>query len=1401
MSTRRYRDYFSIDSEYFPQATQELIDQGKVDWKKFYPHETFVKLLKDAISVLTRQQKLCLWVEGAYGTGKSHAVLTLKKLLEVSEEDTKVYFENFSFLPGDLYNKLQGVKSQGKILSIHRYGSSTINSDRDLVIAIQESIKVALKENGLENKGEAALKDAVIIWLSDESNKDYFNNLISKKHKNLFAEENVDAIIKNLNIYSEASLISLMNKVFVVADEAGISALKMDIDGLINWIKSVIDGNQLKAIMFIWDEFTEYFQNNRRHLTGFQKLIEMSATNPFYFCIVTHKSAALFDDTDDDKKKILGRFVSPTCNIELPENMAFRLMGQAMEKKADEVIRQEWTEAADYLNDSLSDSRKKVVESAKITDNELIAVLPIHPYTALLLKHISSAFDSNQRSMFDFIKNDRGDEVKGFQWFIDNLGPDDEDPLLTIDMLWDFFYEKGKENLAGSIRTILDCYNRQNVSLLSSDEKKVLKTTLLLQSISQKVGDSVELFIPNERNLNYAFEGSRLANGKASSVANKLVRDEILYKKPMGQNKFQYSAMVNAGDSVAVEKIKESLKQSKKTKDLINEGEIASVLGVSGALALRYTIEFATVDNFKLKINELRNKKPNMSNKILAVVTFAKNDEESASISKSIKEATKDESYHMIFIDASTTPFGADGFEQYIDNMANSSYQRGKDNALANQYEENAKEVLKKWKERIASGGFMLYSARSVESERFNNIDELLGELASINRKQYSLGLEQFKVIDNMYNSTSLKQGAECGATQQTAGTFKSGNPATKLETALACAWCMEKYWEQDEKRNEPIVKIKIAVDKIVSDGFASNEGRISIARIYDELQNAPYGFMPCNLTAFVLGFLLKEYANDTYRWTDDQTSDPMSVPKLKEMIDEVIKLQVTPNPRYKDKYIVAMTPEERKFSEVTSRVFNIPASQCASIQATRDRIRVEMKKLSFPVWCLKYIVSAKEFSCPEAIIEELLGYYSGIANTNNYKGNQTESDFALKIGRLCIENDGAVDDLASLITKENCTVGMKAFVSQYKNGELLQIAKMIGAEGEYLADIKDKFDAEASNWVWSSETAEEKIDEVIVEYKIIAESNKFNDKTHSYKAMIQEWCNKLNFVKVSFETVKPYTDDIKPLLAILYSIKKDGQLAESKKEEFLNLLLLKLASLKDFFNNQKSIFSEACSFYVDGLSDEEKVEVLGQTPAGVFTKDKGEYSLLVEKAVTEFKKNQGKQMLKQLWFDKTGSSSPREWSSRYRTPILSMVPESEIVTARNAFSTVNRGNPDSADIENAMDYLGKASFLSTLNNEADRDGKFIETIVKGYAIILPDANEVRNYLADRVSAEPYDWFANNEVDSKIKAFAENKYLTGGGRDQALTVIEGMDEAKVKEYLKRLIKDNMIVGIEIIKDK
>ena len=208
-------------------------------------------------------------------------------------------------------------------------------------------------------------------------------------------------------------------------------------------------------------------------------------------------------------------------------------------------------------------------------------------------------------------------------------------------------------------------------------------------------------------------------------------------------------------------------------------------------------------------------------------------------------------------------------------------------------------------------------------------------------------------------------------------------------------AWDDPAYWETHP--NILISRIKLEVDKAIADAFES-AGRVSIRSIYEILKGKPYGFMPCNLSAFILGFVLKEYIDGTYSWSDGLTNDALNLEKLKEMVAEIINLQITPNPRYKDKFIVAMTPEEKAFNEATSIAFGIPLNLCTSIEQTRERIRNKMKEYSFPIWTLKKIIGDVSLKTDSKVISDLIDDYCGIANSNNIGGSKTDNTIALEI-------------------------------------------------------------------------------------------------------------------------------------------------------------------------------------------------------------------------------------------------------------------------------------------------------------------------------------------------------------------------------------------------------------------
>lgn len=1396
-----YRKYFNIDPGYFPAVDEKVIKNNPDLWKKFYPHETFIKLLKDIEKVLTRQQKLNIWVEGAYGTGKSHAVLTLKHLLDATEEETRAYFEDFE-IDKDLCKKFIAAKNQGKILTVHRYGSSSIHGDNDLFLAIQESIEQALKREGFSTEGYESLKESIIKYLSDEENKQSFEIYVKGSYKELFGGDSVEEIVKNLSSYKDLALQELMSKISKVANEKQIKAFTLDDEGLVNWVEEVINKNKLSALVFIWDEFSEYFYNNKHHLTGFQRLLQLSESAPFCFIPVTHKSGELFADTDSDKKKTLDRFIRPTCTIQLPENMAFRLMGQALKKSEDEVLKNEWDEILLDLDNRTNDSRKIIKESAKLADEDLQRILPIHPYAASLLKHIATSFESNQRSMFEFIKDDKGEEVKGFQWFIDNVGPFDDNPLLTIDMLWGYFYDMGKDSLAHNIRMILDYYPRLTATKqLDSEEMRVLRTILLFQAISISTNDSIEIFLSNEKNLNNAFEGTDLEHGKASSCAEKLVRDGIIYKKKIKDNKYVYAILTGEIDSNKIDEQKK-IYEGKQTTTLIQEGELLDAIELPPALKLRYSIEYAGTTDFELKAKKAISSAQDKEHQhyIYALVAFAKDNNEAAVIKKKIQELIqKNPGNGVIFIDASKTLLGEEKFSEWVEDKATAAYYTGKDNSQSQHYTDYAKAILTDWRERIRTGTFIVYSDSHPTGDTVSSADSLIDMLFEEDKKVFRLGLEALQINHaNMWTASALQLGVQCGAEEKVTGTYNTQKRMI-LENAFNGAWQIPNYWKVSP--SNPISRMKLYLNDIIEEKMES-EGRISIREIYNGMKEAPIGLMPCNASAFALGFLLKEYLFDgKYSWSDDVSSDELTLDKFKTMIANVIKLENTDDRHYRDNYIVTMTPEQKNFIELTSAAFNIDKKLCSSLENTRERLRSRMKDMGFPIWSLSYILNKTNLKTETEVITELLDLYCGIANNNVSETGKSESDLANEIGKLAIDFPTCIEDLKNLLTKDNCTSGMQSYLGTYNNGELIELAEQIGDGGAYIQALRNKFDADAANWVWKIDTVNQKIDEVVCEYKIMEVTYKIHNVTcKTYSDALYLWSDKCNNMRISYQVIKNEIGELDNLLSLLYLLRKNGNLQESQKPQLLEAMRNYGDNFKVLYSNQQDMFTKVEDFYLGGLTDADISEVFKRINIGAFTKDATDYNQNVEHIVNEYKKTLGTQKLKNMWKKKTGTESPHDWSNKYMMPILAMIPDEEMSDCRKHFATISTKNPDDIKVQQAQIYLDGFKHWDTLNDAEKRDKVFVEKIINDKSVILKDINEVKNYLSSRITDDPYYWFGSTAVQSCLEKLAKSKYDRGGFQ-AAFNKIDNMDADTVKQYLKDLIKNNMIVGLQIIKDK
>lgn len=1407
MSGKIYRDYFNIDPKYYAAVTADLIKSGQVKWDAFYPHETFVKLLEKTHIMLSGKDSRSLWIEGAYGTGKSHAALTVKSLLEASDDEIRAYFKDYG-LKDDLCQKLITDKNNGRLITIHRIGSASIRSDQDLILAIQDSITAALQEHGITNRGEASLKDAVLKWFDEkEANRIYFDSLIQEdKYMWDFGGKHVEEVISVLKRADDENTVTkMMRNILKVAEDNGITALRLDVPAMCEWIKSVIDENDISAVLFVWDEFTEYFVNNPNSLTGFQTLVEISESYPFYFLIVTHESSSLIQDKDM-RRKILNRFVGDVAlRIDMPENMAFRLMAQAMKTTNDPVLLPEWEEYKGDLNRELTGVRSTIIASANkhatmgqktvISDAELQSIVPIHPYAALLLKHMSVAFNSNARSMFDFIISNDMTDAKGFKWFINQYGPLDSMNLLTIDMLWDFFTGKDQNGLNDDVRVILDSFSLLKKGSLTPDQERVFKTILLLEAISLRVGD-VELLRPNEQNIDLAFNGTDWPKGKARNIAAGLCCQGLLFEKPVGNGLKEYTVANNGGDRAKIEKYKNEIRSTTKTQDLIVSADLLSAVQLPASIRQRYVMFGAAAASITQVINKANS--ISRPNRFRVVVSFAINDAEVSSVKSTIMKTIVQPSNSLFFIE-SLVPMGDDQLTQYVENMAYSKNYAQNDRQRAIGFESQAKKCLSEWKQKITNGAFMLYTPENKSGIRVANLSALQDELQKINHQMYYCGLEQYNLIDNMFMKGPLAQGAECGISQELKQTFKSSNTKTSLATAFKDVWKVDRYWEDPTKKSLPIVRIKQKVKSIVEEGFIKSSGRISILSIYDALEEAPFGFMPSNVTSFVLGFVLKEYATPDYFWSNGISSESMTPDKMKQMIANAINQKFSPSSKYKEEYIVAMSVSQRCFLQCTSTAFHIPMTQCGSVESARDQIRIRMKWLTFPIWCLKYILDTVSLESSKEQIVTVIDAYCGIANTAN--GNKaTESDLAKQIGDLVHKNSSIAKDLKRMFTNAMCRDGMLAYIDVYQSGSLRHLATEIGDGGAYLDQVKQKFNADAANWVWNSSTADEKISDVILEYRIIVESNKSLPKCTSLRDVVLEWNKRSNNIRMPYDVIHKYAGDLSQLLFHLYYMKQSGQLQEQNKQKFYDALLTQRENFEYFYKDQLPYFKQAVAMFVDELDEQDIANFFNTIPAGQFTKSSTEYYQYIENEVNLYKKRIKKTQLKNLWFSKTETKDPEDWSERYDTPILCMFDDFERGEAKSMFSIILAYASSDADITKAIDYLENATFYDRLNDPAERDRCFMQRVVGDYDIMLKDADSVRKNLLGSIPDKVYNWMDNSAVKNRLKILAEKQYKLNGC-ERAMAVIDKMDASELRHYLNELIADNLTVGMVILRNE
>lgn len=1380
MASKKYCEYFDVNESYFPCIDESAINAG-APWETTYPHETFIDLLNSAEKMLGGTTNRSIWIHGAYGTGKSQCAYALKKILEVPNDELRAYWDRYEPLKKNkaLLEKLIGHKEQG-VLTAYRYASGSITSPQLLFLAVQESIRAALDAVPGSYKGENTLKESVIAWLTDSSHNAFVNSLLQKPEwVSEFSQSSADEIINSLRKRSDVS--SLMESIFKMAEKEGITALSLTADSLCAWIKDIVAQNHTKVVL-IWDEFSGFFRQNRNSLDEFQKIVALCQETHFYFVIVTHPITSIAGASiskDDPMSVVQQRYKQ--IEITLPPNIAFELIGHAF--SVIPAAKDQWEVMTGDLNSKISASKIAVMKAAVVkSDSVMQHMLPIHPMAALVLKNIASAFQSNQRSMFDFIKTPKDLDVHAFQWFIQNTRPDSDRSLLTVDMLWDFFYEKGKDYLTSDIKLILDTYPQQ--TNLTEKEKVVLKTILIMQAVDQRLGGTIPVLKATDQNLSYAFEGDwDVYENECKSIAKALVKKGVLIQTPIADGKQVYSAAVLAGDGAKIDRLKDEVRKNGTITKLVEEGtQLASALSLTPPLRLRYAVNtdtgalpVVTVTNFVKMMDQLKVK--DTSWHFFAVLALARTDEEAQTFRNMIKKTIGNAEYKTILvIDALSSPLGLELFEEYVSYSAMSMYYNGNNNQQSKDNARKAREVLDRtWRDRIHDGSFIVWSYANQDGEKATGANAVHTIMQTVVLNRYNHVPDFTKgLTESQLKNTQTKQVAKYGFGLSDV----KGLIAGCEKTVLGKVWNRDTYWSDQELEKEPISIIKRSVDKLIHEAFREN-GRISIDEICELLETA-YGFAPCNLTAFVLGFLLKEYKGDPFRSQDSEgLRESMTPDKLSEMIGNYYSKKA------KTTYIVSLTPEEKSFYELTEKAWRITPNTCTSPTQASSLIQAKMRDFVYPVWTLEEVDNTGVYDIVKKYI------------TLIQSDGKAAHTIAIEIGKIGMQRSSCGDHLQALLTADNCLNGMSLFIQHFEGGKLSTLAKEIGASDHVLSDIKKLFSVKhAAQWIAS--TGEDEIRKLTVEYSFVKVTNALlNVSKDSKEGAFKSWRELLKFLGLSCESIQAKYPALNNLFTLLLKIVNYEDILPDNMKMLRDELTIHNTEMHDLLSSPLNSFIDLYAPYLTGFSHEECEIIKNSITEDMFVLSATKGNAVVKKAADDYRKGQVKDQLFRLWSERTGGTkSPKHWSEHYKTPILCCIDPEIYGEAKKAFAVLNSSQHSESEIKMALEFCEGADFFDVIADSDYRNKCFMEQIVGCYSKLLPDITAIRSALEDTDIA-PYDWADDPRIKAKIKNMASVEY-NAGGSDAAINTIESMPIDQLKTWLKQLAVSDMELGVKII---
>lgn len=958
------------------KAAYVIADEKDGEWTSFIPNEQFNTVLRTVLKSVRGNDidnHKSFWINGTYGTGKSHAVAVISHLLCDSVDDIRDWVdyeygdEKFTSIRQAIYK----LREEKRLLTVKVYGLSAMTHTSDLALVLQKAVTSTLEAKGID----------VCVPTDFESYIEQIKKEPEIWEHRIEANTRLSSIVTTteqlINKLADGDL-GTFHRVTDTLRAAGLD-VRMSNDNLKQWLIEVqnklAELGEYSGLLIIWDEFTDVMKDpiGLPVLKELQDVAErfMSEENDSYMFLISHPSA--FNGVDSEQlKQTDGRYHRLKYNME-PVS-AFKIMSRKFEI-VDKERHSKMSQSFYSVNSYLLDVFTATSNDALSTKEDLFNLFPLHPGTANLATHYATVVGSSSRSVFEFLG--QNDAIRTFL--------DDEDVFfdggtITADYLWDYVLKVFQDDVT-NYGAVTERYNSymQRVGSMGRDYFAVFKGVLLLNAFNNVSGENNNgLVTPSEDNIHALFAGTSYGEN-VDNILAWFNEEGIIQRAPGGMYSVQFSAL----PSGEIEEKKDEMRmvQYRFTHQILNFSDVAKNIfekkfmqKVIRPFAFKF---YSDVQNESQLRSQIKNgKKEQKSSSLFFALLLARNNTELATLRTFAEKCSVDQDdkdlKNIVFIvfDEVMTDIK---YEQFIEFQAN--YACASSHGFLDQqkvHKDHAMAMVKEWMESVQRNNATVYI--NGEEKQPISVKHLSSVVNSgITPVIFPYGPDAHEILRQKAPSTFWKQqnSKEMVRTflfATTKSEFASINQQMRPVQYLIQD-CLDENlnWKPDVPDNHPFKAACDKVSKIIK--YADKSLPFNFDDKFSILTQPPFGFYGSFAAMGIMAFALRPWVNKIF--------DPQGKPRdANALIDDIVFLfKVWDDNKSNSKLSFKFqTPEEGKLCKELISLFKLNSkgntySDVTSLKDARFAITGDfLAKKNNPLWTLKYASSSAFASLPISV-------------------------------------------------------------------------------------------------------------------------------------------------------------------------------------------------------------------------------------------------------------------------------------------------------------------------------------------------------------------------------------------------------------------------------------------------